>query len=167
MSALLQWAFLLCAAMAAIGLCKLLMPSSNMEKTFRFVVSIFFLASLLTPVVIRFPNLMVEIPAHTQAQIDQRSQRIDELTRAQALEIARRNLRRSIAEKLSQRGINAHYIAINFTTGEQGEILLDSVDITLDQAHRQEEAELISYLQAELGSSVWLHYVGGNNNDIG
>jgi len=131
-----------------------------MEKAFRFVVSVFFLASLLTPVIIRFPELMVEIPLHTQAEIDERSQRVDELVRTQALDVARRRLRQMIGEKLSQRGINAHYIAINFTTSEQGEILLDSVDITVDMAHKQEEEALINHLEAELGSSVWLHYAG-------
>ena len=160
MSALLQWAFSLCAAMAAIGLCRMLLPHSNLEKTFRFVVSIFFLSSLLSPVVVRFPDLMVDIPLHTQAEIDARSNRLDELAHTQALDTARRRLRQIIGEKLSGMGINVHHIAINFTTSAQGEILLGGVEITLDAAHRAEEQALISYLADELGSPVWLHYVG-------
>ena len=159
MSALIQWAFALCAAMVAMGLCRMLIPNSGMEKAFRFVVSIFFLAVLLSPVVIRFPSLMVDIPLHTQAEIERRSEYLDEITHRQALRIAQGQLRQIVSGKLSQRGINAHYIAINFTTNPQGEILLESVVITLDAVHRASEAELTYYLEYELGSRVWLHYV--------
>ena len=159
MSALIQWAFALCAAMVAMGLCRMLIPSSGMEKTFRFVVSVFFLATLLSPAVIRFPSLMVDIPMHTQAEIERRSAHLDEITRQQAIRIAQSQLRQIVLEKLSQRGINAHSITINFTTNPGGEILLENVVITLDAAHQENEAALISYLESELGTTILLHYV--------
>ena len=159
MSAILQWTFGLCSAMAAMGLCRMLLPGSGMEKTFRFIIGVFFLCVLLSPVAIRVPNLMLELPAGTQAEIDERSRRLDEMIHRQALQTAENRLRQIIVEKLSQMGIKVHSIAINFTTSPQGEILLESVDITIDAAHRREEA-LINYLAAELGSSVWLYYVG-------
>ena len=159
MSALIQWAFALCAAMVAMGLCRMLIPSSGMEKTFRFVVSVFFLAILLSPVAVRFPNLMLDLPLHTQAEIEQRSAHLDEITHRQALRIAQGQLRQIVSEKLSQRGINAHSIAINFTTNPEGEILLESVAITLDAAHQEDEASLITFLESELGCMVLLHYV--------
>jgi len=158
MSALIQWAFALCAAMVAMGLCRMLIPSSGMEKTFRFVVSIFFLAVLLSPVAFRFPSLMIDIPLHTQEETQRRSESLDEITHRQALGIAGGQLRQIVSEKLSQRGINAHSIAINFTTNLQGEIELDSVVIVLDEADRESEAYLKSYLESELGAAVWLHY---------
>jgi len=130
-----------------------------MEKTFRFVVSVFFLAILLSPVAIRFPSLMIDLPLHTQVEIERRSAHLDEITHQQALRIAQGQLRQIVSEKLSQMGINAHSIAINFTTNPQGEILLESVAITLDEAHRESEASLASYLESELGGRVWLHYV--------
>ena len=159
MSALIQWAFALCAAMVAMGLCRRLIPSSGMERTFRFVVSIFFLAVLLSPVVFRFPDLMIDLPLHTQQEIERRSADLDEITHRQALSIARGRLRQIVNEKLSQRGINAHSITINFTTNLDGEIELDSVVIVLDEIHRESEADLISYLESELGAEIWLHYV--------
>ena len=158
MSTLLQWAFGLCAAMAALGLCRMLIPGSGMEKTFRLVVSIFFLATLLSPAVLRFPGLMLELPMHTQAEIEERATRLNEMAHSQALDIASRRLRQLTYEKLSARGIIAHYIAINFTTGQQGEILLESIEVTLDEIHRENERPLIDYLQGQLGSIVWLHY---------
>jgi len=158
-SALIQWAFALCAAMVAMGLCRMLIPSSSMEKTFRFVVSIFFLTILLSPVAIRFPSLMIDTPPQTQAEIEQRSANLDEITRQQALRMAQGRLRQITREKLSQKGIIAHSIAINFTTNLQGEILLESVVITLDATHQESESDLISYLESELGGTVLLHYV--------
>ena len=159
MSALIQWAFAICAAMVAMGLCRMLIPSSGMEKTFRFVVSVFFLAILLSPVAIRFPSLMIDLPLHTQAEIDRRSAHLDEITHQQALRLAGGELRQIVSEKLSRMGINAHSIAINFTTNPEGEILLESVVITLDEADREGEANLIAHLESELGSAVLLYYV--------
>ena len=159
MSALTQWAFALCAAMVAMGLCRMLIPSAGMEKTFRFVVSIFFLAVLLSPLAIRFPGLMIDIPLHTQAEMDQRSANLDEITRRQALRIAEGQLRQIVGEKLSARGINPHSIAINFTTNPEGEITLESVGIALDEAHRESEVALIAFLESELGCTVVLNYV--------
>ena len=160
MSALGQWAFALCVAMVAMGLCKMLVPSKNMEKTFRFVVSVFFLCVLLSPAVVRFPALMIELPVHTQREIDQRSQQLDEMARQQALTMASGRLRQIISEKLSLRGINPHSIAINFNTNYQGETILESVEITLDVAYQDYQAALIEYLQVELGCSVWLSFIG-------
>ena len=160
MSALLQWAFGVCAAMAAMGLCRMLLPSSSMEKMFRFIVSVFFLCVLISPVAIRFPTLMVDIPAQAQAEIDERSRRVEEIVHRQAKHSAEINLRQIVSEKLSARGINAYSITINFTTSERGEILLESVGITLDAAHRAQERALVSYLEAGLGCPIRLHYLG-------
>ena len=159
MSALLQWAFGLCAAMVALGLCRMLLPGSGMEKTFRFIVSVFFLCVLLSPVALRFPEIMMEVPAQTQSQMLEHSRRLDEMVHRQALGIAQTRLRQIVEEKLSQLGIKAQSIAINFTTGDQGEVLLESIELTLSISHKQDEAVLIRYLETELGSSVRLHYV--------
>jgi len=145
--------------MVAMGLCRMLIPNSGMEKTFRFVVSVFFLTILLSPAAIRFPNLMIDLPLHTQAETMQRSAHLDEMTHQQALRIAQGQLRQIVNEKLSQRGINAHSIAINFTTNPGGEILLESVVITLDEAHRESQSGLRAFLESELGCLVLLHYV--------
>ena len=158
MSALIQWAFALCAAMVAMGLCRMLIPSTGMEKTFRFVVSIFFLAVLLSPVVFRFPGLMIDIPLHTQEEIERRSANLEEITHRQALSLAEVQLRQIVGEKLSQRGINAYSITINFTTNLQGEIELGSVVIVLDAAHSESGADLRNYLESELGAEIQLHY---------
>ena len=160
MSAILQWAFSLCAAMVAIGLSRMLAPASGMEKTFRFVVSIFFLASLLMPVAIRFPVLMVEIPAHTQTEIDRRSLHLEEVARRQTLAAANNRLERMTLDKLSQRGIKVHFIAINFTTSAEGEVVLEGVELTLDRAHQGEGEALTRYLETELGGSVRLRFAG-------
>ena len=144
--------------MVAMGLCRMLIPSSGMEKTFRFVVSIFFLAVLLSPVAFRFPDLMLDLPLHTQEEIERRSANLDEITHRQALGIAEGQLRQIVNEKLSQRGINARSVTINFTTNLHGAVELDSVAIVLDETHRESGADLRSYLESELGAVVLLHY---------
>lgn len=167
MSAIMQWAFGLCAAMVAMGLCHMLLPSSNMERMFRFVVSVFFLCVLLSPVAVRFPALMIEVPLGTQAEIDERARRVEETVHRQALQSAEIRLRQIIRGKLSPGGINPYALAINFTTSEQGEVVLESVDITLGAADRARGSALISGLEAELGSPVRLHFIdgGGGQSD--
>jgi len=156
----MQWAFSLCAAMAAIGLCRMLVPASGMEKTFRFVVSIFFLASLLTPVAVRFPSLMVDIPFATQEEIDARALRLEELSHRQALHAADTALARLVEDKLSEMGINVYGVAINFTTSQAGEVLLESIEVTLSAGYADREIELAGYLESEVGGEVIFRYIG-------
>ena len=55
MEGIKQWAFSVCAAMVACGLCQMLLPKAGMEKIFRMTVSIFFLCCLLSPIVLQNP----------------------------------------------------------------------------------------------------------------
>ena len=133
------------------------MPGCGMEKTFRFVVSVFFLATLLSPAALRFPNLRIELSPLVQAETHQRAARLEEVVYSQAARIAERELGLIVRDKLYQMGINAEHVAISFITSSQGELTLGGVHITLDPIYQGRESELAATLEAELGGPVFVY----------
>lgn len=49
MQAITQWAAGICFAIAAAGICGMLVPQNALGKTFRMLLSVFFLCSVLSP----------------------------------------------------------------------------------------------------------------------
>lgn len=49
MQAITQWAAGICFAIAAAGICGMLVPQNALGKTFRVLLSVFFLCSVLSP----------------------------------------------------------------------------------------------------------------------
>lgn len=49
MQAITQWAAGVCFAIAAAGICGMLVPQNALGRTFRLILSVFFLCSVLSP----------------------------------------------------------------------------------------------------------------------
>lgn len=161
MSAIKQWAFSLCATMVACGILQMLMPKSNLEKMLRLVVSVFFLCCVLSPIVLRSPELMVDIEVASDQEIAERSRRVTELAESQARNAAAFALEQMVAGKLSQMGINAHALTININTNGQNAVELASAEIVLDETYKTRHDTLVRELEAELGVTVMLTYREG------
>jgi len=158
MSAVKEWAFSLCAAMVAAGLLRMLLPKSNLEKILRMVLSVFFLCCLLSPAVLKFPSLLVEMEMESREELTSRSEKVMELARRQSVELARESLKKLVKEKLAQRGIIVHAVTINMVTQGQNDMALQSVELVLDAAEQQGHDGLASELGRELGAEVIIRY---------
>lgn len=157
LDAIRQWAFALCAAMVACGIAQLLLPKSNLESMFKLVSSVFFLCCLLSPVILRFPDIRVEAQQYSDALIEEKAQRLSSVVERQTQESAEKTLEKNIAEKLRQMGINYYAITININTSGQsdGDV---SVDIVLDKSLEPGHDKLAARLEAALGVDVRLGY---------
>ncbi|HHY53269.1 MAG TPA: stage III sporulation protein AF [Clostridiales bacterium] len=158
MSAVKEWAFSLCAAMVAAGLLRMLLPKSNLEKILRMVLSVFFLCCLLSPAVLKFPSLLVEMEMESREELTSRSEKVMELARRQSVELARESLKKLVKEKLAQRGIIVHAVTINMVTQGQNDMTLQSVELVLDAAEQQGHDDLALELGRELGTEVIIRY---------
>lgn len=161
MSGIKQWAFSVCAAMIACGIAQMILPRGGMEKIFRVTVSVFFLCCLLSPVVIRSPDLRLELSEYSQADIQRRADRLNQVVQGQTGDSIRWQLRKIIAEKLGEKGINYHDVTINISINGQSEPQVDSVKILLDPVHKQEGENIRAALERELGLDIQLAYRDG------
>ncbi|MDR2909312.1 MAG: stage III sporulation protein AF [Oscillospiraceae bacterium] len=158
MDAVKQWAFALCATMIACGLAQMIMPRSNMEKTFRMVISIFFLCAVLSPIVLVSPPLRVDMPQDGYSQSQERARAVEEVAGRQTIEMASRSLEQIVSDNLAQRGINVHSITINITVGESDTPRLENAGLVLDIAHEEEGGAISKELESELGCPVNISY---------
>ena len=158
MIAVKQWAFAVCAAMVACGIAHMLLPKSNLEKMFRMVVRIFFLCAVLSPIILESPALMLEIPDSAQAQIAERSRRLEDVANGQALNMAKGAMEETVMAKLSQKGIKAHTVTINIITNGQNDIAIESASIALEYGEEGKRADIKKELEKELGCPITLEF---------
>ena len=159
MEAIKQWAFSICAAMVACGLSQMLLPKSSMEKIFRTTVSVFFLCCLLSPLVLQKPELRIELEEYAQSDIDARAARLRQVVQSQTAQASEGELKKIIAAKLSQMGINYHSITINMSINGQSENGIDSVEIELARSHAKDHDTIHAELAEAFGIPVRLGYV--------
>lgn len=153
-----QWAFSVCTAMVACGIAQLVMPKSNMEKMFRVTVSVFFLCCLLSPVVIRSPDLLIQVEEYSREEIEARAAKLTAVVDAQSQSEAKAQVEKIIADKLVKMGIKYRSITININTNGQSGQEIESVDIELDVQHERDHEKILAALRGEMGLKIRLGY---------
>lgn len=158
MTGVRQWAFSVCCAMVACGLAQLLLPKSSLQRVFKLCVSVFFLCCLLSPVLLRSPELRIEIREYAQEDIERRAQRLTDIVEKQSGAAAESEIRKIVEDKLLEMGINQSRITIHINTNGQNEAEGVLVEIILDEALEQEHDKIWEGLSASLGIEVRLGY---------
>ena len=158
MEAIKQWVFSVCAAMVACGLMQTLLPKSNMEKIFSLTVSVFFLCCLLSPLLLRAPQLRIEVEEYSAQDMQQRLERLGKIVEMQTQGTIRQNLYEIIEEKLSEMGIKHHGVTINITTNGQNAGQPESASILLEKQWESRHEKLQRELESMLGLAVHLAY---------
>lgn len=161
MEALQTWAFSVCAAMVACGIAQIVLPKGSMEKVFRITVSIFFLCCLLSPILLRGPALEIEVQAYAQEEIVQRAEKLQQEAILQTQQMAQKEIRQIIEEKLADMGINARDITINISSGGQQETEMLEIELLLNKADEMAHHKIVQELEKTLGVVVHVRYTGG------
>lgn len=161
MEGLKQWAFSVCAAMVACGICRMLIPSSGMEKMFRTTVSVFFLCCLLSPMVFQVPALRIELENDSQQQIQERAERLQSEAENQAGAAANRDMMKIIGEKLDQMGIKYHGITININENGQSLSSPGTIEILLSTDYERQQTAVRGELADAFGLDVELQFTTG------
>ncbi|MCL2056997.1 MAG: stage III sporulation protein AF [Oscillospiraceae bacterium] len=160
MGALRDWAFAVCAAMAAGGIFRMALPKSNMQKIFGVTCSAFFLCVLLSPAVFGVPGIELGTGGELMPDIQSRAQALTDTANSQAGRAGLEGVEKIIREKLSQMGINGGDTTINIiTNGQHGP---GRVDITLDASHEGSHDHIRTELANALGLEVRIGYEGND-----
>ena len=144
--------------MVACGLMQTLLPKSNLEKVFSLTVSVFFLCCLLSPLLLRAPQLRIEVEEYSAQDMQQRLERLGKIVEMQTQGTIRQNLYEIIEEKLSEMGIKHHGVTINITTNGQNAGQPESASILLEKQWESRHEKLQRELESTLGLPVHLAY---------
>ena len=166
MQTLRQWCFSVCATAVCCGIVQILIPRSGLERILKMTVSVFFLTSLITPLLlgIQGGNLSLDWELsreQVEQQLQSRGESLESELERRFARDASGQLEQIVSEALVQMGINSSEISIKVNTNEEGSISISEVELQLDEQYESRHDEIRSQLEEILGVRVLIGYETG------
>ncbi len=155
MNAIREWALAVTAASLASGIVYLLVPSGNMEKSVKVVVSLFVVLSLAAPLVgtkIDIDNLLPE-EKYDESTIYP----IEKTMEEQAIELITSQLKTEAESRLRQLGIKNMSIRIETDISSEKDISI-TMYLTIPDEYSYLDNEARSLLEKEFGVKAVIKY---------
>lgn len=155
MSSLQNWALSVCVTMVGVGIFSLLVPNSNLKKVVSFTISLFFLSSLLSPLIISMPELDFSA---ISSEITQNTE-LEETTRQQVLEQTKDTIAKELGQIFLQNGYKIEALAIDISNedSENGNI---KVKLTLPKEQASQEGNIRAVVRSSVGVNPEIEYSG-------
>lgn len=124
-----QYAFSICASALAATLCHMMLPNSNISKVLKTAISVFFLASLLSPFLIDF-DILGEIERYTPITQGSQQEALQEETNEYVIQQFELKIKELILTDLKEISIDP--VNITVTIKENADSLfVENVEIFL------------------------------------
>lgn len=141
MEAVRQWAAVVCFSAIAGGIFLLAVPQTSLNKVMRLTVSIFFLCSVVLPFTkMNLPSsldgLMIE-----EEKTGKIAEQVTKASEDSAYRAAKANINQTLELILKNMGIKPVSTAINISTNQEGELLVEA-RLQLRETDRSREGEI-------------------------
>lgn len=155
MNSLQNWALSVCVTMVGVGIFSLLVPNSNLKKVVSFTISLFFLSSLLSPLILSMPELDFSA---ISSEITQNTE-LEETTRQQVLEQTKNTIAKELGQIFFQNGYKIESLAIDISNedSENGNI---KVKLTLPKEQASQEGNIRAVVRSSVGVNPEIEYSG-------
>lgn len=147
LDALKSWAITLCFAALAAGIAGVIAPSGNMEKVYKFAVSLFFLCCLLVPL---FSLKKIDLNLNIAKTAQTQTADIQNTLRQQTLRQAEDNLADVIRQRCVKNGVTPVGVDVQLSTNGSSSYDISKVVILLSPNDKGRENDL----QADLKQSM-------------
>lgn len=151
MDAVRSWAMSVCLAALAAGIAGMVAPKGNLEKIYKFAITLFFLCSVLVPLFnlrhVRLPTFSV---SSTETQTAAFSQAFAEQTMQQVKDSVA-DVVRSVCEK---QGVTPASVDVSVRQDANGTYDPQNVSLILNRADEYKQTAVVSALQNALGIPV-------------
>lgn len=158
MNSLQSWALSVCVTMVGVGIFSLLVPNSNLKKVVSFTISLFFLSSLLSPLILSMPELDFSA---ISGEITQNTE-LEETTRQQVLEQTKDTIAKELGQIFLQNGYKIEALAIDISN-EDSENDTDTkikVKLTLPKEQKNQEGNIRALVRSSVGVNPEIEYSG-------
>lgn len=132
MGSIKDWAICLCFAALSTVIVQMIMPSGSTEKTMKFVIGVFFISCIVSPLFTQKDIQALKADfMQTSGEIStlKLQQEIDRQLEAQIEE----RLKTLIKQSLSQTAVKVNKITIYMDRTEDNSISINTIDIVLDE----------------------------------
>ena len=149
METIKEWAFTVCITMVGAALFSMLVPKGSMKKTVQFTISLFFLVSIVSPL-IQSP-LTLDFESLLGSYDNQSVQaNVENTANEQIKSLAAKKTEDVVLEKLKEKNVQPEKIAVNVNINEDGSICINDISIFLYKENAQEQKNLQTFIESEL-----------------
>ncbi|MDR3552708.1 MAG: hypothetical protein P4L75_06240 [Clostridia bacterium] len=158
MEAIKAWAMTLCFAAVAAGMAGVVAPTGSMEKVYKFVVSVFFLACVLVPFFsirqISLPQSLLEDSGTTSS-----GYAVQSLVSQQQTDAARIKISQLVCSCCKKYGVSPQYVYIDFS-GSSSALEVSGIRVVVTKSDYEKKKQLVEACKTQLGLDVQIEAKG-------
>ncbi len=140
------WAAAVCLTVLAAALLRMLCPEGNFSRLLRVILGAFVLCAVLRPLQ-SLGGLSWEGGEYEDAMAQ--AQEYEEQTETAYTSVVEQSIESLIASELAENGFSLKKVEVKTDTGEDGRIIMEQIQVTLNKGQEVEKARLL--LQESLG----------------
>lgn len=151
MDAVRSWAMSVCLAALAAGIAGMLAPKGNLEKLYKFAITLFFLCSVLLPL---FGLRHVRLPTLHVSSADAQTTAFSQAVAAQSLQQVRDSVANVARAACQKQGVTPFSVDVVVQQDRNGAYDPQSIAISLNPGDAEKQADVASAVQSTLGIPV-------------
>lgn len=151
MDSIQSWALAVCITMVGATIFSMLVPNSNMKKVVTFAINLFFISSLLSPIVISPPN--IDFSA-TESEIVENSA-LTQTMQQEVITMTENELTKELEQLFTQNGYKFNQIAIDINSTDGS---IEKVTIDMPISEQINEADIKKLVQNAIGVIPMISY---------
>lgn len=151
MDSIQSWALAVCITMVGATIFSMLVPNSNMKKVVTFAINLFFISSLLSPIVIDPPN--IDFSA-TESEIVENSA-LTQTMQQEVITITENELTKELEQLFTQNGYKFNQIAIDINSTDGS---IEKATIDMPTSELINEADVKKLVQNTIGVIPMVSY---------
>lgn len=150
MDSIKQWAMTICFAALAAGLANIIAPKGNLEKVYKFAVSLFFLCCVLVPL---FSLKGISLNMNLQS-VTQQNNNLQKTVDEQKLSETQSSVSALITEACKKKGVTPLSVTTKAAIDKSGNIAISSAVVKLKKENMVKKTEIVSAVKDELGIDI-------------
>lgn len=162
-AALQSWAISVCAAAVVGAVAHIALPEGSLQKVLKLTIQVFFLCCLLSPLVLKSPELEWDLAlsaSEAQSQAEQEARQMQETFQRQVEEQFLQAVAPDIQNALAENGISGTEISVNIHTDGSGSVFINELQITVPAAYSLHEKKIREIVETQTGLTPVITWTG-------
>lgn len=151
MDSLKQWVMTVCFAALAAGLANIIAPKGNLEKVYKFAVSVFFLCCVLVPL---FDMKGISLHMNLASTPQQQNSILQKTVQEQELSETKDSVSTLITSTCQKNGVTPVSVTVNAQISQSGTISIIGAKVKIKKADASKTSGIISAVKQELGIDI-------------
>ena len=147
METIQNWAMTVCVTMAGAAVFNMLLPGSGLKKMAMFTINLFFISSLISPLILHPPTFDFDIITSDVTQNEELSTVVDD----QVITLAENNLNKEVGQILAQNDFAAEKIETTIHIEADNSISITKLKIWIRREQQSNQSAIAQLVSKEEG----------------